>query len=103
MSPERRSPMVPAGGRRLITADRIVNEGRMIRDDSQLPHARDLVREFAAQALDEGMTVSDDVVAAIKTRIAQIDQRDLRLSSTRSCITPSSSSSSRRGADCIIW
>jgi type VI secretion system protein ImpC len=57
-----------------ITVDRLLNEGKMVRDDSQLVHARSLVGEFATQALDEGMTVSDDVVAAIKTRIAQIDQ-----------------------------
>jgi len=57
-----------------VTAERILNEGKMIRDDSQLVHAKSLVNEFATQALDEGMTVSDDVVTAIKTRIAQIDQ-----------------------------
>src|SRR5262245_35782563 len=73
------SPETEAGGSatpapEVITAERIVNEGRMIRDESQLPHARALVREFAVQALDEGMAVSGDVVAAIKTRIAQLDQ-----------------------------
>jgi len=57
-----------------VTVDRILNEGKMIRDDSQLVHAKSLVNEFATQALDEGMTVSDDVVTSIKTRIAQVDQ-----------------------------
>src|SRR5262249_14342318 len=57
-----------------VTVERLLTEGKMVRDDSQLVHARSLVNEFATQALDEGMTVSDDVVAAIKTRIAQIDQ-----------------------------
>src|SRR5215510_13813496 len=57
-----------------VTVDRIVNEGKMIRDESQMVHAKSLVNEFATQALDEGMTVSDDVVTAIKTRIAQVDQ-----------------------------
>jgi type VI secretion system protein ImpC len=57
-----------------VTVDRILNEGKMIRDDSQLVHAKSLVNEFATQALDEGMTVSDDVVTAIKTRIAQVDE-----------------------------
>ena len=58
----------------VITVERIIADGRMTRDDSQIPHARELVREFVTQALDEGMVVSDDVVAAIKTRIAAIDQ-----------------------------
>ncbi len=57
----------------VITLDRIVTEGKMVRDESQLAYAKDLVREFATQALDEGMVVSQDVVAAINTRIAQID------------------------------
>ncbi len=65
MSPDTNEP---------ITAEKLVADGRMIRDDSQLVHARGLVREFATQVVDEGMVVSDDVVAAIKTRIAQIDQ-----------------------------
>ncbi len=58
----------------VITVERIIADGRMTRDDSQIPHARELVREFVTQALDEGMVVSDDVVAAIKTRIAAIDE-----------------------------
>ena len=57
-----------------ITVDRLLNEGKMIRDDSQLVHAKSLVNEFATQALDEGMTVADDVVTAIKTQIAKVDQ-----------------------------
>jgi type VI secretion system protein ImpC len=56
-----------------VTLEKLLTEGKLVRDESQLPHARELVREFATQALDEGMTVSDDVVAAIKTRMAQID------------------------------
>src|SRR5215208_5282252 len=53
--------------------DRIVQEGRMARDDVHTIYARDLVGEFAGQVLDEGMTVGSDTVAAINTRIAQID------------------------------
>jgi type VI secretion system protein ImpC len=45
----------------------------MARDDVQKIYARDLVGEFAAQVLDEGMTVGSDTVAALKTRIEQID------------------------------
>ncbi len=57
----------------LTALDRIVQEGRMARDDVQKIYARDLVGEFAAQVLDEGMSVGSDTVAAIVARIAQID------------------------------
>jgi type VI secretion system protein ImpC len=57
----------------LTVLDRIVQEGRMARDDVQKIYARDLVGEFAVQVLDDGMTVGNDTVAAINTRIAQID------------------------------
>ena len=57
----------------LTVLDRIVQEGRMARDDLQRIYARDLVGEFAAQVLDDGMTVGSDTVAAISARIAQID------------------------------
>ena len=66
--------MSPDAAPDTITVDRIVTEGRMIRDESQMTHARNLVGEFVTQALDEGMTVGDDVVTDIKTRVAQIDQ-----------------------------
>jgi type VI secretion system protein ImpC len=63
-----------AGATIQITAlDRIVSEGRMARDEVQTTYARDLVGEFAAQVLDEGMVVAHDTVAAINARIAQID------------------------------
>lgn len=57
----------------LTVLDRIVHEGRMARDEVQTAYARDLVGEFAAQVLDEGLTVGNDTVAAIVDRIAQID------------------------------
>src|SRR5215470_15514198 len=74
MSPDNDAAAPKPEATKEVTVDRLLNEGKMVRDDSQLVHARGLVNEFATQALDEGMTVSDDVVAAIKTRIAQIDQ-----------------------------
>jgi type VI secretion system protein ImpC len=79
-----------------ITLERIITEGRMVRDESQMTHARGLVGEFVTQALDEGMSVSDDVVAAIKTRVAQIDQ--LISNQLNAILTRPSSSSSRRVA-----
>lgn len=54
--------------------DRIIQEGKMARDESQQAYARDLVGEFVNQILDEGMTVSNDTVASIEARIAQIDE-----------------------------
>jgi type VI secretion system protein ImpC len=57
----------------LTVLDRIVQEGRMARDDVQKIYARDLVGEFASQVLDQEMTVGSDTVAAINARIAQID------------------------------
>src|SRR4051812_5698116 len=53
--------------------DRIVDEGRMARDDSQKAYARDLIGEFVSQVIDQGTTVSTDTVAMIESRIAQID------------------------------
>jgi len=79
MSPENDAPKPDAAKpdpvkQETITVERLLTEGKMVRDDSQLVHARSLVGEFATQALDGGMTVADDVVVAIKTRIAQVDQ-----------------------------
>jgi type VI secretion system protein ImpC len=54
--------------------DKIVVDGRMVRDASQTAYARDLIGEFVGQVLDEGMAVSRDTVTSIKTRIAQIDE-----------------------------
>jgi type VI secretion system protein ImpC len=53
--------------------DRILLQGRMVRDESQRAYARDLVEEFVNEVLVEGATVSSDVVAAINDRIADID------------------------------
>src|SRR5215218_8541546 len=54
--------------------ERIINDGKMARDPLQSGHARDLIAEFAAQVLDEGMTISRDTAAMINARIAQIDE-----------------------------
>jgi type VI secretion system protein ImpC len=58
----------------LSLLDRIVLEGRMARDENQTLYAKDLIGEFATQVLDEGMSVSNDTVAALSSRIAQIDE-----------------------------
>jgi type VI secretion system protein ImpC len=55
--------------------DQIISEGRMVRDDSQLVYAKNMVGEFAVQVSDEGMKIgSETVVDGIKERIAQIDE-----------------------------
>jgi type VI secretion system protein ImpC len=54
--------------------DRIIVQGKMARDLSQQPHAKNLVSEFVNQVLSEGMAINGDTVAGIKSRIAQIDQ-----------------------------
>jgi type VI secretion system protein ImpC len=68
----------PGGGAEakddLSLLDRIIQDGKMARDESQTEYAKDMVSEFAKQILDEGMTVSKDTVAMINSRIAQIDE-----------------------------
>lgn len=54
--------------------DRIIEQGRMARDDIQQDYAKNLLSEFATQVLDEGMSVDKDTVAMINHRIAQIDE-----------------------------
>lgn len=58
----------------LSVLDRIIQEGRMARDELQQTYARDMLEELATQILDEGMTVESDTVAMINHRIAQIDE-----------------------------
>src|SRR5271169_5840406 len=53
--------------------ERILLQGKMVRDESQRDYARDLIGEFVNEVLAEGTTVSGDVVAAINDRIADID------------------------------
>ena len=56
-------------------ADRVIDGGRLIRDDSQRPYAMTLLSEYATQVLDENMTVNkQNVVTGIKERIADIDK-----------------------------
>ena len=64
----------PSSAEPLNLLDRIVQEGHMIRDESQRAYARDLIGELAVQVLDEGMVLSNDTVAMLNNRIAQIDE-----------------------------
>jgi type VI secretion system protein ImpC len=55
--------------------DRVIEQGHVVRDDSQRPYAMTLISEYATQVLDEGMTVNKQtVVTGVKQRIAEIDQ-----------------------------
>ena len=59
----------------LPVVDRFLQQGKIIRDDSQRQFALALLSEYATQVLEQGMTIGkDSVVAGIKARIAQIDE-----------------------------
>jgi|SRR5579872_947889 len=53
--------------------DRIIINGKLARDESQVSYARDLVGEFVNDVLAQGGTVKNDAVDAINDRIAEID------------------------------
>ena len=53
--------------------DVLMSKGKLARDDSQKPFARDLVTEFVNQVLEQGTVVSKDTVAFINQRILEID------------------------------
>lgn len=62
-------------GKQVGLLDKIVWDGKMVRDESQLTYARELVSEYAIHALEHSMTVGKDtVVAGIQDRIAKIDE-----------------------------
>lgn len=54
--------------------DKIIQEGKMARDESQKARAKDMLTELVEQVLEGHITVSDDTVAMIQQRIAQIDE-----------------------------
>jgi len=54
--------------------DTILTEGKLIRDESQKPFARDLVQEFVNQVVQQGSTISNHVAPFINQRIQQIDE-----------------------------
>lgn len=54
--------------------DQIIAKGKLARDESQKPRAKDLVGEFVNQIMDEGMAVSRDTIVMIQNQIARIDE-----------------------------
>jgi type VI secretion system protein ImpC len=54
--------------------DQIIEEGRLIRDESQREWAKDLIGEFAKQVMEGTMVVSKDTELMINARIGQLDR-----------------------------
>ncbi len=54
--------------------DRIIDEGRMVRDESQREWARDIIGEFAKQVMEGTMVVSKNIEVMVNSRIAQLDR-----------------------------
>jgi type VI secretion system protein ImpC len=54
--------------------DRIIEDGRMTRDESQREWAKDVIGEFVSQIMEGTMVVSKDTEAMINARISQIDK-----------------------------
>ncbi len=54
--------------------DKIIEEGKLARDETQKAGARDLISEFVGQIMEGTMTVSKNTEAMINARIAQIDK-----------------------------
>jgi type VI secretion system protein ImpC len=57
-----------------LTLETLFLEGKLVRDESQKPFARDLVQEFVNQLVQQGNSVSKDAAAFLNQRIQQIDE-----------------------------
>lgn len=57
----------------LNVLEQMMVEGKLARDEDQKPYARDLVGEFIDSVIESGTDVSNDTVAAINQKIAEID------------------------------
>ena len=53
---------------------RILDEGRLARDESQTERAKDMIGEFVQQVMQGAMVVSKNIETTINSRIAAIDQ-----------------------------
>ncbi len=58
----------------LTLLEKIIKEGKMARDESQVDPAQDIIGEFVNQILDETIVVKEDTLVSIMDRIAQIDE-----------------------------
>ncbi len=57
----------------LNVLEQIMVEGKLARDEGQKAYARDLIGEFIDSVVESGSDVSNDTVAAINQKIAEID------------------------------
>lgn len=77
MADETKDPAAEAAGaqaQELTLLDKIIQDGKMARDESQQAYARDLISEYVSQILEGGMTVAADTVASIEAQVARIDE-----------------------------
>ena len=74
MAEEKEGQVAADATQDLTLLDRIIQEGGMVKDESQVPYARDLIGEFVGQILEEGMVVSADTAAMINEQVAKIDE-----------------------------
>lgn len=77
MADKSKGPAAEAGGaqaQELTLLDKIIQDGKMARDESQQAYARDLINEYVSQILEGGMTVANDTVASIEAQVARIDE-----------------------------
>src|SRR4030095_9215790 len=54
--------------------ERILDEGRLARDESQTERAKDMIGEFVQQVMKGSMVVSKNIATIINSRTAAIDQ-----------------------------
>ncbi len=54
--------------------DQIIEQGRMVREESQKEWAKDIISEFVKQIMEGAMVVSKNTEAMINSRIAQLDK-----------------------------
>src|SRR4051812_7114113 len=54
--------------------DRLITTGRMAREPSQKPRALEILDGYVTQVVEKSISTSDDVVTAVTSRIAQIDE-----------------------------
>ncbi|HEX7185534.1 MAG TPA: type VI secretion system contractile sheath large subunit [Thermoanaerobaculia bacterium] len=77
MADKSKDPAAEAAGaqaQELTLLDKIIQDGKMARDESQQAYARDLINEYVSQILEGGMTVANDTVASIEAQVARIDE-----------------------------
>ena len=54
--------------------DQIIEDGRLAREESQKPWAKDVIGEFVSQIMEGTITVSKNTEAMINARISEIDK-----------------------------